>query len=50
MAYTFFDKKTPGGAARLARSETLATQIKYAIKNESITNKELAEEFHKPII
>ena len=32
--YMFFDKKTAGGA----------------VKNETIQNKELAEELHKPII
>ena len=35
-------KKTSGGAAMLAN--------KFAIKNENIYNKELAEELHKPII
>ena len=34
MVYKFFDKNTSGSA----------------IKNESISNKELAEELHKPII
>ena len=34
MVYTFFDEKTTGGT----------------IKNEIISNKELAEELHKPII
>ena len=34
MVYQFFDKKTVGGA----------------IKNEIMSNKELAEELHKPII
>ena len=34
MVYMFFDKKTAGGA----------------VKNETIQNKELAEELHKPII
>ena len=34
----------------LARSETLATRNKSAIKNENIPNKELAKELHKPII
>ena len=34
MVYKFFDKKSPGGG----------------IKNEDISNKELAEELHKPII
>ena len=34
MVYNFFDKKTSGGG----------------IKNENISNKELAEKFHKPIL
>ena len=34
MVYNFFDKKTSGGA----------------IKDESMSNKELAEELHKPTI
>ena len=34
MVYKFFDKKTPGSG----------------IKNENMSNKELAEELHKPII
>ena len=34
MIYKFFDKKTSGGA----------------IKNKNMSNKELAEELHKPII
>ena len=34
MVYNFFDKKTSGGGT----------------KNENISNKELAEKFHKPII
>ena len=42
MAHKFFDKKTSGGAATLAN--------KSAIKNENISNKELEEELHKPII
>ena len=45
-----FNKKS----SSLAQSETLATRDKSAsgndIKNENITNKELAEELHKPII
>ena len=45
-----FDKKTPGGATTLTRSETLATRNKSAVKNENMSNKELAEELHKPII
>ena len=50
FVYRFFDKKS--SAAR-ARSETLATRNKFAgsgIKNENISNKELAQELHKPII
>ena len=43
-------KKTSGGAATLALSEALATQKKFAVENENISNKELAEELHKPII
>ena len=42
MVYKFFDKKDSCGAAILAN--------KSAIKNEIISNKELAEELHKPII
>ena len=34
MVYKFFDEKTSGGT----------------VKNKKISNKELAEEFHKPII
>ena len=41
-------------SASLARSETSGTRIKSSsgrgIKNENISNKELAEELHKPII
>ena len=50
MVYIFLDKKTSGGAATLALSETLATQNKSAIKNENISKKELAEELQKPVI
>ena len=42
MVYKFFDKKASGGAATLPN--------KSAIKNENNSNKELAEELHKPII
>ena len=48
-----FDKKTSGGAAALARLETLAMQAtrnKSSIKNENMSNRELAEELNKPII
>ena len=50
MVYKFFDIEIYGGVATLARLETLATRNKSAIKNENISNKELAEELHKPII
>ena len=50
MVCKFFDKKGSGGSATLARSETLATRNKSAIKNEIMHNKELAEQLHKPII
>ena len=46
----FFDNKT---SATRARSETLATRNKFAgsgFKNENISNKELVEELHKPVI
>ena len=52
MVYKCFDEKTSGGAATLARLETLAaraTRNKSAIKNKNISNKELAEELHKSI-
>ena len=42
MVYKFFDERTFGGASTLAN--------KSAVKNENLTNKELAKEFHKPII
>ena len=32
MAYNFFDNKTSSGAAKLARSETLATRINLLLK------------------
>ena len=50
MVYKFFDKKS----ASLAWSRNLAAPDKSAsssgIKNESILNKQLAQESHKPII
>ena len=49
-AINFLIKKTSGGDATLARSETLAARNKSAIKNENISNVELAEELHKAII
>ena len=42
MVYKFFDKITSSGAATFTN--------KSAIKSENISNKELTEEFHKPII
>ena len=42
IVYKFFDKRTSGGAATLAS--------KFAVKNEIVSNKELAEELQKPII
>ena len=42
MVYKFFDKRTSSGAATFTN--------KSAIKRENISNKELTEEFHKPII
>ena len=42
MVYTFFDKKASVGAAMLVN--------KSAVKNEIMSNKELVEELHKPII
>ena len=58
MVHKFFDKKTYATRARsdTLRSKTLATRAtpnKFAgsgIKNENISNKELAEELYKPII
>ena len=58
MVYKFFDKKTSGRAATLAPSETFwsevlatrATRNKSAIKNQNMSNKELAAESFKPVI
>ena len=50
MVYKFFDKKT---SATRAQSESLDTRNKFAggaIKNENMSNKQLAEELQKPII
>ena len=50
IIYKFFDKKS----ALRARSENLVTRDKPAsgngVKNENISNKELAEELREPII
>ena len=42
MVYKFFDEKTLSGATTLANE--------FAVKKEITSNKELAEELHKPII
>ena len=42
MVYNFLDKKTSGGAPMFAN--------KSPVKNENMSNKELAEELHKPFI
>ena len=42
MVYKFFDEKTSSGAITLANE--------FAVKKEIRSNKELAEELHKPII
>ena len=50
VVYKFFDKKTSPSRSRL---NTLATWNKFeggAVKNENMSNLELAEELHKPII
>ena len=43
-------KKNSGDAATLAQSENLIRKIYLLLKNENMSNKELAEELHKPII
>ena len=50
MVCTCFDKKNSGDAATLAHSENLIRKIYLLLKNENMSNKELAEELHKPII
>ena len=42
MVCKFFDKKPSGGASMLTNTS--------AIKSEIISNKELAEKIHKPVI
>ena len=49
MVYKFFDKKS-GGAAIFARSDTLTMQNIFAVENEKISNKKLAEVLRKQII
>ena len=44
MVYKFFDNKTSGGVA------IWATRNKYAVENENMWNKDLAEGLHQPII
>ena len=54
VVYQVFDKKTSSSRAPsdILRSETLAiTEFAGSgIKNENVSNKELAEELHKPVI
>ena len=50
MICNFFVKKSSGDAAALAWSETLGKWNNSAVKNQNMSNKELAEELHKPII
>ena len=50
MNYKYFNKKAPGGAVTLPRPENLAARNKYAIKNDNMSNTELAKVLHKPII
>ena len=50
IVYEFLIKKTFGGAATLVWSETITTRNKSAVKNENMSNKELLEQLHKPII
>ena len=50
MVCSFFDKRTSGGAPKLAQSETLAMWNKSTVKNENIANRELTEELHNPIV
>ena len=52
--YNFDDKNSAGantscGTVKRARSETLVTRDKRAIKIQVISNQGLAEELHKPI-
>ena len=42
MVYTFFDKKYSGSAVTLVD--------KSAIKSKNMTNQQLAEDLHKPVI
>ena len=42
MVYKLFNKRIYGGAAMVAN--------KSVVENENISNKELAEELHKPVI
>ena len=50
MVYKCFDKKSSGGAAKRAWSQTLARRKKSAIKSEIIPKQQLAEQLHKTII
>ena len=50
MVYKCFDKKTSGGVVTLVGSETLAIRNTSAVKIENMSNNELADKLHKPII
>ena len=50
MVYNLFSKRPPGSPVTGARSETLVTKNKSAIKIEIIPLQQLAEELHKTII
>ena len=50
MVYNFFDKNSSGSAVTRARSETLATRDKSAVKSENMPNQQLTDKLHKPII
>ena len=50
MAYDVFDKECSGGAVTRAQSEILATWDKSCIKIENMSNQQLTEEIHKPVI
>ena len=48
MVYKCFDKKSSG--VTRTRSETLDTQDKSAVENKIVSNQQLAEALHRPII
>ena len=43
MIFKLFDKKSPDGAVTCARSDTLPTRDKFAIKSKIMPNRQLAE-------